>query len=162
SFNADRLVAEARLKLSKKAIEEAVETDLESAKALAKAMATADAEARPPIRKRYLLNDSTVEKTGEILNQNPNGIAVFRDELIGFLKSLEKDGQEGARAFYLEAWNGSNRFTYDRIGRGTVDIESTTISLIGGIQPSPLREYLREAVKGGRGDDGLMQRFQLA
>jgi len=33
--------------------------------------------------------------------------------------------------------------------------------VLGGIQPGPLERYLR-AVFGGRGDDGLLQRFQLA
>ncbi len=32
--------------------------------------------------------------------------------------------------------------------------------MLGGIQPGPLESYLRE-VFGGRGDDGLLQRFQL-
>ena len=48
------------------------------------------------------------------------------------------------------------------IGRGTIDIEATTVSLIGGIQPGRLAEYMRAAVKGGKDDDGLIQRFQLA
>lgn len=90
-----------------------------------------------PVRRRYLVNDATVEKLGEILNENPNGVLCYRDELIGLLKSLDKEGQEGARSFYLEAWNGNSRYTYDRIGRGTIDIESAIISIIGSIQPGP-------------------------
>jgi len=86
----------------------------------------------------------------------------YRDELIGLLKSLDKEGQEGARSFYLEAWNGTGRYTYDRIGRGTIDIEAAVVSLIGSIQPGPLRTYLHGAVSDGAGADGLMQRFQLA
>ena len=34
--------------------------------------------------------------------------------------------------------------------------------MIGTIQPSRLAEYVRGAVRGGSGDDGLIQRFQLA
>ena len=117
---------------------------------------------RAPRRRRYLINDSTVEKLGELLNDNPNGLAVYRDELVGLLRGLDKEGQEGSRAFYLEAWNGSGRFTYDRIGRGTLDVEAVTLSIIGAIQPGPLSDYLAGAVRGGVGDDGLLQRFQLA
>lgn len=115
-----------------------------------------------PTRKRLIVNDSSVEKLGELLNENPNGLLVFRDELVGLLKSLDKEGQEGARTFYLEAWNGTGSYTYDRIGRGTVEIEAACVSVLGGIQPGPLAEYLRSAASGGAGDDGLMQRFQLA
>ncbi|MFH0980921.1 MAG: DUF3987 domain-containing protein, partial [Planctomycetota bacterium] len=96
------------------------------------------------------------------LNQNPNGLTVYRDELIGLLKSLEKEGHECDRAFYLEAWDGRGRYTYDRIGRGTIDIECVTLSIIGSIQPGPLRAYLAEALAGSGGADGLIQRFQLA
>jgi putative DNA primase/helicase len=114
-----------------------------------------------PTRRRYLVNDSTVEKLGEILAANPNGVLIFRDELIGLLKTMDREGHESDRAFYLTAWNGDSRYTYDRIGRGTTDIEAAIVSIVGGIQPGPLAEYLRGAVRGGHGDDGLMQRFQV-
>ena len=70
-------------------------------------------------------------------------------------------GMKADRAFYLEAWNGHGRFKYDRISRGTIDIEAACISILGGIQPGPLGHYLRSALQGGEGDDGLIQRFQL-
>lgn len=114
-----------------------------------------------PVRERFLTNDATVEKIGEILAENPMGVMTFRDELVGWLFSLEKENQQGARAFYLEAWSGTGRFTYDRIGRGTLDIESAIVSVFGGIQPGRLGAYVRHAVSGGAGDDGLIQRFQL-
>lgn len=114
-----------------------------------------------PIRQRFITNDTTVEKLGELLNENPHGMLVFRDELTGWLYNLEKDGQQGARAFYLEAWDGTGAFTYDRIGRGTIDIESACVSIFGGIQPGKLVPYVCGAVKGGIDDDGLLQRFQI-
>lgn len=115
----------------------------------------------PPKAKRYIVNDATVEKLGELLAENPNGLTVFRDELIGFLRSMDKQGHENDRQFYLEAWNGlSHGYTYDRIGRGTVFIPNVTLSLFGGIQPGPLARYIRGA-SGGDEADGLVQRFQL-
>lgn len=119
-------------------------------------------EPTPPARQRYLINDATPEKVGEILRDNPNGILVFRDELSGLLKSFDMPGKECARAFFLEAWNGTGGFVYDRISRGTIDIESACVSILGGIQPGILKEYLHGAIKQGAGDDGLIQRFQLA
>lgn len=114
-----------------------------------------------PILKRYKSEDATTEKIGEILVQNPNGILIHRDELTGWLKSLDKDGREGDRAFYLEAWNGSGSFTVDRIKRGTLHIPALCLSVMGGIQPGPLSSYVYQTCKGGAGDDGLLQRFQL-
>ena len=53
------------------------------------------ASADEPILKRYKTEDGTTEKIGEILLQNPNGIFIHRDELTGWLKSLDKDGERG-------------------------------------------------------------------
>jgi putative DNA primase/helicase len=114
-----------------------------------------------PAEQRYLVNDTTVEKLGELLNHNSNGLLLFRDELSGFLHMMDRPGHENDRAFYCEAWNGTGAYTYDRIGRGTLHIRAACVSVLGGIQPGPLESYLRE-VFGGHGDDGLIQRFQLA
>src|SRR6266851_2930744 len=70
----------------------------------------------PPVAKRYLVNDTTVEKLGELLNHHPNGLLLFRDELSGWLHTMDRPGHENDRAFYCEAWNGTSAYTYDRIG----------------------------------------------
>jgi len=114
-----------------------------------------------PTERRYIVNDATVEKLGELLNQNPRGLLHYRDELSGWLASLDRDGHENDRAFFLEAWDGRGQYSYDRIGRGTLHIRAACVSMLGGIQPGPLAQYLRAAVRGGVGDDGLPQRFQL-
>jgi len=127
-FKAQQLVAEQRKAVAKKEIKKALNEPGGDALEIARNAMTQDVA--QPIRRRFMVNDSTVEKLGEILNENPNGVLSFRDELIGLLKSLEKEGQEGARSYYLEAWNGTGRYTYDRIGRGTIDIEAAIVSLI--------------------------------
>src|SRR5713101_761603 len=129
---------------------------------LREAVAQDDPTEVPPLReRRYVVNDTTVEKLGELLNQNPNGLLLFRDELSGFLRLMARPGHENDRGFYCEAWNGTGAYTYDRLGRGTLRIEAACVSVLGGIQPGPLAAYLHETFAGG-GDDGLLQRFQLA
>ena len=115
-----------------------------------------------PMLRRYQTNDTTVEALGQLLQDNPNGVLVCRDELVGLLKYCDREGQESARAFFLEAWDGNGSLETDRIGRGHIRITGMCISLLGTIQPGVLDAYLRAAVSGGVGDDGLMQRFQLA
>ncbi|MGP1609499.1 MAG: DUF3987 domain-containing protein, partial [Burkholderiales bacterium] len=44
----------------------------------------------------------------------------------------------------------------------TIPIEACAMSILGGMQPGKLAEYVRGAVRGGFSDDGLIQRFQLA
>jgi putative DNA primase/helicase len=116
-----------------------------------------------PHMPRFIVNDTSVEALGEVLEQNPWGILAHRDEIYGLLKSMDKEGQEGARAFYLQAFDGDKPYTVDRIGRGlNRRIACVCVSMLGGIQPGRIAEYVRSAVSGGGGDDGLIQRFQLA
>ncbi len=119
-----------------------------------------DAGAAEPVCRRYETNDPTIEKLGVLLAENPTGLLLFRDELIGFLRGLDREGHEGDRATYLEMWNGTGSFISDRIQRGTVRTPAV-LSILGGIQPDLLTAYVREAVRGGQGADGLLQRFQL-
>jgi hypothetical protein len=114
-----------------------------------------------PICRRYEVNNATIEKLGELLSQNPNGLLLVRDELNGFVRSLDREDRAGDRAAYLEMWDGKGELTYDRIERGTIRIQSNTLSILGTIQPDVLVAYVLEAVRGGSGNDGLLQRMQL-
>ncbi len=154
----EQLVAEATKKVRKEELKAKIKNGEDAGDLADQLAGGACAE---PVRKRSLMNDTTVEKLGVTLADNPNGVLIFLDELITFLRTMDRDGHEGDRGFYLTAWNGDSRFTYDRIGRGTVDIEAAIVSIIGAIQPGVLGDYLHGAVNGGAGDDGLMQRFQM-
>ena len=115
-----------------------------------------------PILKRYKTNNASYEALGELMMENPNGLLVEADEIIGLLKQLDAGGQEVARSFYLTAADGDKPYTFDRIMRGKgLHIDALCLSIIGGIQPGVLAEYVRQAMGGGAGADGLLQRFGL-
>jgi len=115
-----------------------------------------------PIRRRFWVNDATVEKLAVILSENPWGLLVYQDELYGMLSSMDKKGQEHARAFYLQSYDGNQSYAMDRISREDIFIKNVCLSLLGGIQPDRLHGYFKDALKGGSSDDGLMQRFGLS
>ncbi|MBA6257447.1 MULTISPECIES: YfjI family protein [unclassified Colwellia] len=118
-------------------------------------------EVEPPTLKRIVINDTTIEKLGDLLAQNRNGLLLVRDEISGLLSKLAKEEYQTDRAFYLECFDGDATYKVDRIMRGTIIIENCTLSLIGGIQPSKLAPLIRGAANG-TSDDGLIQRLQLA
>src|SRR5260370_34507304 len=95
------------------------------------------------------------------MRDNPAGVLVIRDELSGWLATLDKPGREGERGFFLSAWNGDTGYTVDRIGRGSIHVDACCVSMLGGIQPARLRSYLADAVQDGPLNDGLLQRFQV-
>jgi putative DNA primase/helicase len=162
-YEADALALEARVKAIKAQMQTAAKNEdgerMEALKAEYARLKRNEAEAPGP--RRYIVNDATIEALGQRLNENPNGLLLVRDELVGFLKSLDREDRSNDRSFYLEAFSGLIQYVYDRVGRGTLRIESTTVSIIGGIQPARLRPYVWHAVNHGSGDDGLLQRFQL-
>lgn len=159
-WDVEKQVAELAAEAATKEAKKIISTKPDQAKALLLQHRGAAESAEPQMR-RYLINDATVEKLGELLQQTPWGTLVYRDEIYGLLTSMDKQGQEGARSFYLQAYDGNQGYTYDRIGRGTLRIERVCFSLLGGIQPGRVEEYVRSAVNGGSGDDGLLQRFGL-
>jgi hypothetical protein len=114
-----------------------------------------------PVAERLLLNDATYQAAGLALQGSPRGVLLSMDELIGWLTSMESSSQEAARAFYLAAWNGTDPYRFDRVGRPSFVINPLAVSVLGGIQPDKLQSYIRAATEG-RGNDGLLQRFQLA
>ncbi len=158
------LAVEAEKKAFKKRLEkiaaEAVKTGDRAALTEA-AQTEAPEDPEPPTPKRYKTEDATVEKIGELLIENPHGLLNHRDELSGWLRSLDKQGREGDRAFFLESWNGTGSFDVDRIGRGSMHIPALCLAILGGIQPGPLSSYVYQATRGEQGDDGLLQRFQV-
>jgi Protein of unknown function (DUF3987) len=152
--------AKAQRELLGKQLKEAVKGEQATGDLEAKYAELERAEAEPTER-RYVVNDATVEKLGMLLNANPNGLLVHRDELTGWLRLMDREGHENDRAFYCEAWRGTGDYTYDRVGRGTIRIDAACVSVLGGIQPGPLAAYLHEVFGDGASDDGLIQRFQL-
>ncbi|WP_375685554.1 YfjI family protein [Bartonella sp. TT110JLCBS] len=133
--------------------------DLETARALLSEAPSKDNTHDDDVS-RFIVNDVTVEKLGELLKENPRGLLMVRDELSGFLTNLERKKYQTDRAFYLTAFNGDDQFTYDRIERGTIFIPHVTLSIIGGIQPSRIIPII-QAMHHGINDDGLLQRFQM-
>lgn len=125
------------------------------------AVATLPVEPEEPQRERLIVNDSTVEKLGEMLRWSPLGVLVVRDELVSLFQQLDAKGQEGSRGFYLEGWNGNAPYSVDRIIRGSFTIQRLSLWLLGGIQPGRLQPYVSDAVRGGNYDDGLLQRLQM-
>lgn len=114
-----------------------------------------------PEAPRFVVNDATVEKLGELLANNPAGLTMLRDELSGFLFGLQKSGHESDRAFYLEAWTGSGRNMTDRIGRGTIRSIQNCVSVFGTIQPDMLNQFFHSSITKQNSGDGMFQRFQL-
>jgi Protein of unknown function (DUF3987)/Bifunctional DNA primase/polymerase, N-terminal len=161
-YKTDKVVFDAHKDAIERRIKEAAKKPSKGDPAsIAKELRTHGEQApEAPMLRRYKTNDSTVEKLGELLRENPAGLLVLRDELVGLIATWEREGREGERAFFLEAWNGNQSFDTDRIGRGHISVPNLCASIFGGIQPDKLTAYLEQA-EHALANDGMLQRFQL-
>ncbi len=113
-----------------------------------------------PKRKRTHTNDVTVESLALIMQENPEGVGLFRDELVAWMRSCDmyRNGRGTDRQFYLSAWSAVE-YSVDRKGdkqRGeSILIPKTFLSIAGGIPPDMVCEFVDEE---GR-DDGLLARI---
>jgi hypothetical protein len=106
-----------------------------------------------PQMPRIVITDSTIERTAAILNGNPRGLLLWRDELSAWLGNLSKYG-DGDRAFWLEAY-GARPYTVDRQKLSEpLHIRHHAISILGSIQPDRLATLLLNG-----DDDGRASRF---
>lgn len=118
-------------------------------------------EAAKPLLKIYSVQDATIEANSVLLARNPRGFLIERDELSSWLRSLDKQGHEQDRAFYLEAFNGTGKNQHiERVGRGTIIVQHFTLSVLGTIQPLPYAQLIRASSSGTRAD-GFVSRFQM-
>ena len=115
------------------------------------------AKPEPPEERQFLINDTTIEALGAMLANNPHGTLVEFDELSSLFSRMDGYGSSKAsgrdRGHWLKLFNGGSEKIL-RIGRGAIYVPNFGASIVGGIQPEPIRAVARQAQ-----DDGLLQRF---
>ncbi|MFO0845849.1 MAG: DUF3987 domain-containing protein [Gemmataceae bacterium] len=98
-----------------------------------------------PAMRRTFCSDVTIEKLLEILEDNPKGVLLARDELAGWIGSFTRysKGGSGDVPHWLQLYSGGT-VTYDRKtgDRRSVVVEQATASVAGGIQPGVLARLL--------------------
>lgn len=113
-----------------------------------------DEKGEKPKYIKSILGDFTPEKLTECLQQNPKGALIFRDELLGWIKSFDKYKKGGDQQMYLEFFNG-DPLSVDRVSKAPIRIEKTNVNILGGMQPSALEAM----ASNNRDSDGFLARF---
>ncbi|MDH3665280.1 MAG: YfjI family protein, partial [Alphaproteobacteria bacterium] len=104
---------------------------------------------------RLLVNDTTTEKLARLAAANRHGLVLARDELAGWLGSMDRynSGAGGDRAFFLEAFGG-RPYAIDRVkDPEPIRVPALSIGILGSIQPDRLASMLLAG-----DDDGLAAR----
>ena len=107
-----------------------------------------------PIYKKRILSDFTPEKLSETLQHNKKGVLIFRDELIGWIKSFDKYKKGGDQQMYLKFFNGDT-ISVDRVSKGPIRVENPNVNILGSMQPG----ILKIMAANNRENDGFLARF---
>lgn len=132
-----------------------------------------ECEGEPPVKqprptlRQATLDDTTIEAAAKVMNENPRGVALTKDELIAFVKCLNqyRSGGKGAdREFWLSAWTGASV----KVNRakdheaGPLYVAHPFASITGMLCPDSLAELRGENRSGDAHADGFLDRFLLS
>ncbi|MGO9003940.1 MAG: YfjI family protein [Limisphaerales bacterium] len=120
------------------------------------------AEPTPPKLASFYIGDATLESVGVLLDTNPRGLLLARDELSGWLGGFDKYSEGNEAAQWLEFHSG-NAVRIDRKGgeKKTIYILRALVSVTGTIQEPVLRNLLT-GDDAKHFDNGLAPRFIMA
>lgn len=115
-----------------------------------------------PVRKRCVVQDATIEALAPILNENPRGVLLARDELSGWLAGFDKYSSKSSSSSEVPKWleiYNSESITIDRKtgDERFVFVRRPSVSICGGIQPGILSRCLTNEHK----ESGLQSRLLM-
>ena len=89
-------------------------------------------EVQKPKKSQFLANDITVEALVDLHQQSDNAVGVFKDELAGWFKDMNKYKQGSDLEFWLSTWSGK-AVNLNRLTRAGSFVAKPFIPVLGGI-----------------------------
>lgn len=112
-------------------------------------------------RPDFIFESGTQERAFRMIKANrERGIMFHASEYIGFLGTINKLGNDGLRAFFLKAINGSPKetFVHSTISGTNVNESGFSGNAFMGTQSDIFAEEFRK-IESGTKNDGMLQRF---
>ena len=113
-------------------------------------------EVLKPLKTQFIANDITLEALVDLHQESDNSVGVFKDELAGWLKDMNKYREGSDLEFWLSTWSGKS-VNLNRLTRKGSFVEKPFIPVLGGIQPSIFNSFYTDENK----DNGFMDRMLL-
>ena len=113
-------------------------------------------EVHKPVKKQFIANDITLEALVDLHQESANSVGVFKDELAGWFKDMNKYREGSDLEFWLSCWSGSP-VILTRVTRRGSFISRPSIPILGGIQPGVLTNFNTSENQ----ENGFMDRILL-
>jgi len=97
-------------------------------------------EIKKPTKTQFIVNDITQEALISTHEQVPNALGVFRDEIAGWIKDMNKYRAGSDKEFWLDSWNNKEWFK-DRVTSKSAMIDQMFMPILGGVQPTIFSEF---------------------
>lgn len=110
-----------------------------------------------PKKTQFIANDITLEALIDLHQDVDNSVGVFKDELAGWFKDMNKYRQGSDLEFWLSCWSGRS-VTVNRMTRKGSFVEKPLIPVLGGIQPSIFGMFATDENK----ENGFLDRMLLS
>jgi hypothetical protein len=114
-------------------------------------------EVSQPKKTQFIANDITLEALVDLHQESDNAVGVFKDELAGWLKDMNKYRAGSDLEFWLSCWSGKSVSMNRKTAKSSF-VEKPFIPVLGGIQPTIFNSFSTEENK----DNGFMDRMLLA
>jgi hypothetical protein len=114
-------------------------------------------EIQRPISKQFLVGDITLEALVDLHESTQNSIGVFKDELAGWFKDMNKYRAGSDLEFWLSSWNGQS-ISLNRKTAKSAFVDKPFIPVLGGIQPSVFEEF----ATGTNKENGFVDRILIS
>ncbi|MEW6249649.1 MAG: DUF3987 domain-containing protein [Planctomycetota bacterium] len=118
-------------------------------------------EPERPTERRLLVSDITIEKLGELLEQNPLGLLLVRDELAAWVGAFDRyaaGGKGSDQPAWLSMYDAAPVTIDRKSGKGNYFVERAAVSVLGSIQPGTLSRIFGTAER----EAGLLARVLVA
>ncbi|MCK4342443.1 MAG: DUF3987 domain-containing protein [Phycisphaerae bacterium] len=114
-----------------------------------------------PTERRLVVSDVTIEKLGCLLEENPLGLLLVRDELAAWVGAFDRyasGGKGSDQPAWLSMYDAAPVTIDRKSGKGTYFVERATVSVLGSIQPGTLSRSFGIAER----EAGLLARVLVA
>lgn len=114
-------------------------------------------ELKRPKSRQFIVGDVTLEALVDLHEENQNAIGVFKDELAGWFKDMNKYRAGSDLEFWLSSWSGQS-ISLNRKTAKSAFVDKPFIPVLGGIQPSVFDEFTTGANK----ENGFIDRILIS
>jgi hypothetical protein len=114
-------------------------------------------EIKEPKKTQFIANDITIEALVDLHQESKNSVGVFKDELAGWFKDMNKYRAGSDLEFWLSSWSGK-AVNLNRKTAKSSFVDKPCVPVLGGIQPNIFNSFYTEENK----DNGFVDRMLLS